>query len=264
MMSTNEKTAVPAEISAPAILAEGKNFLVKKAENISELRLAQHLRYEVFKKEQKRLFPVREELDCDTFDASCTHLLVLRKSDGRVIGTCRLRTGKSLQSKKELYAGTEYRFAGLEPYLAKTAELSRSCVAREFRNGTAAALLWQGLARCRQQMRFDYLLGCASLEENDFSRAKALFRQLTAEGFVTDTPRAYVRPGCRLLPGRTAPAGGPLLQQLPPLFKGYLKAGAKVCGPPAFDRKFGSIDFPVWFDFNNLPEKYLRHFRIIQ
>ena len=35
---------------------------------------------------------------------------------------------------------------------------------------------------------------------------------------------------------------------VPRLFQIYLRYGAKVCGPPALDRRFKTIDFLVMFD----------------
>ena len=40
----------------------------------------------------------------------------------------------------------------------------------------------------------------------------------------------------------------PFPVRLPKLFRSYLRIGAKVCGPPAIDRVFKTIDFFVLFD----------------
>jgi len=44
---------------------------------------------------------------------------------------------------------------------------------------------------------------------------------------------------------------------LPSLIKGYLRAGAWVCGPPALDSEFGTTDFFVLLDFGKLGGDYL-------
>jgi putative hemolysin len=36
--------------------------------------------------------------------------------------------------------------------------------------------------------------------------------------------------------------------KVPALLRAYLSLGAKVCGPPAIDRAFGTIDFLTWMD----------------
>ena len=49
---------------------------------------------------------------------------------------------------------------------------------------------------------------------------------------------------------------------IPPLFKGYLRLGAKICGEPLFDPLFGTIDFFIVLDVAKLPERYTKHFNV--
>ena len=39
---------------------------------------------------------------------------------------------------------------------------------------------------------------------------------------------------------------------IPQLFRTYLRYGAKVCGPPVIDRQFGTIDFCMLLDVQQL------------
>jgi putative hemolysin len=48
-------------------------------------------------------------------------------------------------------------------------------------------------------------------------------------------------------------AGRPVA--LPALFETYLRYGAKVCGGPAIDREFKTIDFLVLLDINDMDER---------
>ena len=48
----------------------------------------------------------------------------------------------------------------------------------------------------------------------------------------------------------------------PPLVKGDLRLGAKICGVPAYDRDFGTIDFLILLDMREIPERYARRFLI--
>jgi putative hemolysin len=36
------------------------------------------------------------------------------------------------------------------------------------------------------------------------------------------------------------------------LLRAYLNLGAKICGPPAIDRTFKTIDFLTWVDLHSL------------
>jgi hypothetical protein len=48
--------------------------------------------------------------------------------------------------------------------------------------------------------------------------------------------------------------------RVPKLFKTYLGIGAKICGPPAIDRLFKTIDFFVIFDLFHTNERMRRMF----
>jgi putative hemolysin len=48
--------------------------------------------------------------------------------------------------------------------------------------------------------------------------------------------------------------------RIPALFQSYLSLGARTCGAPAIDRQFGTIDFLVVLDVNDLDERVYRSF----
>ena len=262
-MDTAVKELCATGIPGSAVLTEGRRFLVKRAENEEEINEALRLRCRVFKEEQGRLADSSSLIDTDDFDSTSAHLLVIEKESCAVVGTYRLRSGHAASDGSGFYSEQEYRFFGLPAKRSGILEIGRSCVASEYRNGSVVALLWAGLAEVCRRCKVEYMLGCASLELKDFAVARGVYRKLLEKNLVADFPRAVSRRGYRLGPGETAVLSEEeFLRALPPLLKGYLRVGAKVCGEPAFDRTFGSIDLPVWFDFVNLPEKYIRHFRV--
>jgi putative hemolysin len=55
-------------------------------------------------------------------------------------------------------------------------------------------------------------------------------------------------------PGRVA---------VPPLMRGYLRLGAKVCGDPAHDPDFAVGDFPALLDKREADTRYLRRLRSV-
>ena len=48
--------------------------------------------------------------------------------------------------------------------------------------------------------------------------------------------------------------------EAPPLIKGYLRAGAWICGEPAWDPDFNTADLPILLSINKVDERYARHF----
>ena len=59
-------------------------------------------------------------------------------------------------------------------------------------------------------------------------------------------------------PGSPPPAT--TAAQPPKLLRAYLSIGAKICGPPAIDREFGTIDFLTLLDLQALPAMVRAHF----
>ncbi len=46
----------------------------------------------------------------------------------------------------------------------------------------------------------------------------------------------------------------------PPLIKGYLRAGAWICGEPAWDPDFNTADLPILLPVSRLDARYAKHF----
>jgi len=53
---------------------------------------------------------------------------------------------------------------------------------------------------------------------------------------------------------------GSLAVEPPALIKGYLRLGAKVLGPPAWDLDFNSADLPMLMRIADLSRRYRKHF----
>jgi putative hemolysin len=52
----------------------------------------------------------------------------------------------------------------------------------------------------------------------------------------------------------------PTSAPVPKLLRAYLSLGAKICGPPALDREFKTIDFLTLLDLRAIPETVRHHF----
>jgi putative hemolysin len=134
-------------------------------------------------------------------------------------------------------------------------ELGRSCVHRDYRSGPALMLLWAGLARYMKANRYSHAVGCASVTLADGGRLAA---------FVRDEAQRHLAPlDYRVFPRLPFPHGqierAPQ-GELPPLIRGYLRAGARVCGEPAWDPQFGTADFPMLVAVDNVNRRFARHF----
>ena len=104
--------------------------------------------------------------------------------------------------------------------------------------------------------RLDTMVGCASVGMNDGGHhAASLWRQLR------ETHR--VAPQWQVQPHHALPLDGlrdDLDVETPALIKGYLRCGAKVLGPPAWDPVFNTADLPMLMRIDELPGRCRRHF----
>ena len=53
----------------------------------------------------------------------------------------------------------------------------------------------------------------------------------------------------------------PARPALPPLMRGYLRLGARICGDPAHDPEFGVGDFPALLSKRQADVRYLNRLR---
>lgn len=220
----------------------------------SLVREAQRLRWRVFADELgARIEAAEHGRDADRWDPWCDHLLVRETASGAVIGTYRLLPAARARAAGGFYAETEFALHGLDALGGSVVELGRACIAREHRNGVALALLWSGVLRYLQERGHGHVLGCASIPAAaEPARAAALCRHLLAAPAGGGALRA--------LPHRPFDLGlahhGIRPLPLPPLLKGYLRLGARVCGPPAWDPDFGTADLLLHLPLEQLSPRH--------
>jgi putative hemolysin len=252
-----------------SVLYETEQYLIKLAETDQEVEKALRLRFEIFNLEQGKGLKSAEKtgIDRDEFDEFCFHLIVFEKKRERAVGTYRIHPGIVANSARGFYSAREYKITGLDRVAHETLEVGRSCVAPEFRTGAAVALLWCGIGELMGRAKLRYLFGCVSLETVDPVIGWSLHRHFQEAGKISLDISAVAQPEYVL----EKPAEDEirelmanhrlLLREIPPLFKGYLRLGSKICGEPALDREFGTIDYLIFLDTGQLPERYSRHFK---
>lgn len=226
-------------------------FRIRLAAGADEVRAAQRLRFEVFNLELNEGLEASWETyhDADRFDECCDHLLVEQTATGAIVGTYRLQTGAMAAARHGYYSAQEFDFTPFEPVRAQIVELGRACVHRDHRKMNVLNLLWRGIADYARTRGARYLVGCSSLTSQDAALGHAMYEKLAATHlapaeFRTVPLSAYALPPCELAADCAEP---------PRLLRAYLAIGAKICGPPALDREFGTIDFLTLVDLNAMP-----------
>jgi len=231
-------------------------YTLRFATTPEELMAVQRLRFEVFNLE---LGEGLEESfatgrDVDRFDPVCHHLII-DDDKGNVVGTYRMQSTEMAGEHIGFYSAEEFDLTHLpEDVLADAVEIGRACVARPHRNRHVLFLLWTGLAIYLMRNRKRYLFGCCSLTSQDPAEGKRVMDHLVAHEHVH--PQVHVVPQpdwqCYVEPFEPGLPASTDDVKLPKLFSLYLRYGAKVCGPPAIDRYFKTIDYLVLFDREDL------------
>jgi putative hemolysin len=220
-------------------------YRARLARTTVDLKAAQALRFEVFNLEldEGLVQSYDTGLDADPFDDVCDHLIVEETTDGSLVGTYRLQTGMRAREALGYYSEREFDFTPFEPMRAQILELGRACIHLNHRNFAVINLLWKGIGSYAREQGARYLIGCSSITSQDTAVGAAAYRRLSAH-LVPGLWRTQPLPAfaCPLLP---AAAQAP---RIPRLLSAYLAFGAGICGPPAIDREFRTIDFLTWLD----------------
>jgi len=250
----------------PRIELEDGTYVVRFARDVEEVEAALKLRFEVFNLELGEGLDASFQTgrDRDEFDATSHHLIVLEKAAGNVVGTYRLRTMEMAGSSEGFYSAGEFDLSCLPSLVLNAAvELGRACISQSHRNRQVLFLLWKGLALYAMSERKRFLFGCCSLTSQDESEGQRMLDHLTRNGHMHSTLFVPPRAGyeCGASDSSASSCDDSYKQmKVPRLFGTYLEIGAKVCGPPAIDREFKTIDFLVMFDIKTMDAKTRRLF----
>lgn len=247
----------------PTETARQERYELRFAHTVAELEDIQRLRFEVFNLE------LNEGLDTsymtgrdeDEFDPVCHHLVIYDLTTDKPVGTYRLQTYPMAKTGKGFYSATEFDFSTMPETIKEGAvEIGRACIAKEHRSLQVLYLLWQGLGMYLSHNRKRYLFGCCSLTSQDPIEGKQVMDFLVRKGHIH--PEVHVDP----LPALLCYPGGFEAEEVkrpkvPRLMRVYLSFGAKICGPPAIDRQFKTIDYLAFFDAETLNPRAGAYFK---
>ncbi|MBV8979054.1 MAG: GNAT family N-acetyltransferase [Alphaproteobacteria bacterium] len=211
--------------------------------------------------------------DFDRFDEFCDHLLVVDRSaldeDGQpsVVGTYRMIREEYAAKAGGFYTAGEYDLA---PMMAawrssgKFLELGRSCILKEWRSRTSTMqLLWRGLMAYGARFSSELMFGCASFAGTD-PQALALplsylhhFHPMPAHLRVRARPELYIEMN-RIEKDKIDLKEA--LRALPPMIKGYLRAGCLIGEGAVLDPQFATTDVFIYLPVNDIDPRYKSRF----
>ena len=216
-------------------------YRLRLAAGARDIQAAQALRFEVFNLELDEGLAQSYDtgLDADPFDAVCDHLLVEDETSGAVVGTYRLQTGRAAGSwattvnasstshRSSRCANSWSNWAG--PASTAPPQFCGAQPAVEGHRHYARA------ARAPDRLQFAHLAGRRSAPRR--SRRRRTWRRAA--------PHPPVARFACSLDARSSDRAHPAL------LSAYLAMGAAICGPPAIDREFRTIDFLTCVDLRS-------------
>jgi putative hemolysin len=270
---------IPSDKPDGATSSLGPRYSLLLSTDPSLIEAAQRLRYDVFSSTPGFTLPAagaeRADLgrDIDRFDEYCDHLLVRDDGTGELVGCYRMLAPAGAIAAGGLYTETEFDVHAFDPLRPSLVEMGRAVVRDGHRNGGVVLLMWAGILAYLDRYSYDYVTGCVSVpigDESDGPDVQAPGGQLRGvRDFVLS--RHAAPPEYRVYPHRPVRVDGvaiddippPPRPSVPPLMRGYLRLGAKVCGEPAHDPDFGVGDFCVLLDKRRADTRYLKRLRSV-
>ncbi|MBX3745631.1 MAG: GNAT family N-acetyltransferase [Verrucomicrobiae bacterium] len=248
----------PVPVADRPVEERGRSYRLRRAASSEDVRRAQRLRFEVFNLELREGLAESHQtgLDADAFDEVCDHLMVEEMGSGTVVGTYRVQTGKNAKDCRGYYSEQEFDFGPFEGFRGEIVELGRACVDAAHRTLSVLSLLWRGIADYAYEHGARYLVGCSSLTSQDPREGAAMYRQLASRHLAPPEWRTVPLPAVACGLEEAATSG----LKVPKLLAAYLTIGARICGPPAIDREFKTIDFLTFLDLRALPPQVAQKF----
>lgn len=250
-----------------------RDYEVRLARSKEERRQLRQLRYEVFVEEEgASATPEQQALreEWDDFDKFADYLVVLHA--GRVVGTYRIITRAGAEKMGGFYTELEFNISKIKRNRGNIAEMSRACVAREYRESALVMrMLWAGLGEYIVKNKIAVLFGVASWAgKNPGASAHAIsylyYNHLAplsmrptvlSENFADGVNPKLAQ--MNILPAAFVDKDI-AFREMTPLIKGYLRLGAYFGRGVFVDAPFNSYDVFVLLKTKDIEPAYQKHF----
>ena len=184
-----------------------------------------------------------------------------REVKDNVIGTYRLLRGNCAKLYRGFYTEQEFDISNLKKNFSSKdiLELGRSCVHPEYRSGIILKLLWQGISKYIKIYKIKILMGCASFNGTNPSKFKDEFSLLYKSYRLPKNYNVKSLQDNEISFGKNIKQST-ILNRLPPLIKGYLRAGGMVSENFYIDKEFETIDYCVIMLTEKIVSRYQNKF----
>lgn len=250
------------------IYIESKKYIIKTVENTQELEKVLHLRYEIFYKERinKTCFV---NIDFDKFDLISDHLIIIDKENNLIVATYRFISSRFSEN---YYSETFFNIDNVVKMPGIKLEIGRACVHSKYRTGPVMVLLWKGLSEYMKMVCAKYVFGCSSIQTTNIVEVSLLYKYIKDLHLSSEELRVYPKEQYKLQDlGHYVETYNKFdinaertQNFIPPLLKGYFKAGSVICGEPAIDKNLGSADFFTVLDVDAISKTHEKKYKKYQ
>ncbi len=250
-----------------------RDYEVRLTRNKEERRQVRQLRYDVFVEEEGASATEEQrklEEEYDDFDRFSEYMAVFHK--GKIVGTYRIIDRNAAEKMGGFYTESEFNISKIKRASGNIAEMSRACVAKEYReDALVMRMLWAGLGEYVVRRKIIILFGVASwvgvkpvqsaqaisyLYYNHLSPLR-LRATVLSENFAEGVNQKLSR--MNILP-RDFIDENDARHQMTPLIKGYLRLGATFGKGVFVDKAFNSYDVFVMLQTKKIDAAYQKHF----
>lgn len=222
-----------------------------------DIERVQKFRFRIFSEEYTPKFPKDHlGLDIDAYDRLCQHLMLVDNASEEIVGSYRVIPPSAAQQIGSMYCESLFDLSPLKHIQPHTVEIDRSCIDKNYRNGSTILLMWKMIFQFVQQHRFEYIMGCSSMSIDDGGHAAFVLHERLKK-LNHYSSEFFIKALNPVVLGEFVPTGK---VSIPPILKGYLNLGAKVCSEPAFDALFNTADYLTLLKVSEMKTNYMQRF----
>ncbi|MEL7093190.1 MAG: GNAT family N-acyltransferase [Pseudomonadota bacterium] len=222
-----------------------------------EVRAAQALR--------ARCFELSADIDADSYDPDCTHVLIRRISDDRLVSCFRLLplTGAEISRS---YSAQYYELSALAGFDGRMMELGRFCVDPDVNDPDILRVAWGAMTSYVDAHGVELLFGCSSFTGTETAEYLDAFAMLKARHLApkrwlprVKAPNVF-RFAARL---RRQPDAKKAMLRMPPLLRTYLMMGGWVSDHAVVDEGMNTLHVFTGLEIRAIPPARKRLLRAV-
>lgn len=203
-----------------------------------------------------RAFFGYDGLDRDCYDESCDHVLVERRTDGRLVACFRMLTLNGGSQISRSYSAQFYELSALESFEGAMVEMGRFCIDPDVQDADILRVSWAALTRYVDENKVEMLFGCSSFQGTETDPYLDAFAVLKARHLApkrwlprVKAPQVF-RFAARLRRRPNLKLG---MLKMPPLLKTYLMMGGWVSDHAVVDKQMGTLHVFTGVEISAIP-----------